>query len=74
MTVTVTDSRGRTATYTTTFNVLDYGYPSITLFSAERCNPDGSAAQVDGVNVRYSFTGSVSALNDQNAIGCSVYY
>ena len=29
MTVTVTDSRGRTATYQTTFNVLDYAVPSI---------------------------------------------
>ena len=32
LTVTVTDSRGRTATYTTTFTVLDYSYPSISLF------------------------------------------
>lgn len=58
MTVTVTDSRGRTATYTTTFNVLDYSPPSITAFSAERCNSDGSAAQLDGTKARYSFAGS----------------
>ena len=74
MTVTVTDSRGRTATYTTTFNVLDYGYPSISLFSAERCNTDGSAAQVDGTNVRYSFKGGVSPLGNKNALSCVMYY
>ena len=74
LTVTVTDSRGRTATYTTTFTVLDYSYPSITLFKAERCNADGSAAQVDGTNVRYSFSGKVAALNNKNGLSCVVYY
>ena len=74
MTVTVTDSRGRTATYSTTFNVLDYAAPSITAFSAERCNSDGSAAQLDGTKVRYSFTGKVTALNNKNGLSCVVYY
>ena len=37
LTVTVTDSRGRTATYTETLTVLDYSYPSIRLFKADRC-------------------------------------
>ena len=55
LTVTVTDSRGRTATYTETLTVLDYSYPSIRLFKADRCNEDGTAAQVDGTHVRYSF-------------------
>ena len=74
MTVTVTDSRGRTATYTTTFNVLDYSPPSITAFSAERCNSDGSAAQLDGTKARYSFAGKVTALNNKNGLSCVVYY
>ena len=74
MTVTVTDSRGRTATYTNTFNVLDYAVPSIKKFSAERCNSDGSAAQVDGTKVRFSFTGSVNPLNNKNGLSCVVYY
>ena len=74
MTVTVTDSRGRTATYTNTFNVLDYAVPSIKKFSAERCNSDGSAAQVDGTKVRYSFQGSVTSLNNKNGLSCVVYY
>ena len=74
MTVTVTDSRGRTATYTTTFTVLDYATPSIRQFSAERCNSDGTAAQLDGTKVRYSFQGSVTALNNKNGLSCVVYY
>ncbi len=74
MTVTVTDSRGRTATYSTTFTVLDYAVPSITAFSAERCSSDGSAAQLDGTNVRYTFAGKVTALNNKNGLSCVVYY
>ena len=74
LTVTVTDSRGRTATYTETLTVLDYSYPSIRLFKADRCNADGSAAQVDGTHVRYSFEGGVVSLNNKNALACVVYY
>ncbi len=72
--VTVTDTRGRTATGSLTFNVLAYAVPSITRFAADRCNSDGSAAQVDGTKVRYSFAGSVSSLNNHNALSCVVYY
>ena len=74
ITVTVTDSRGRTATYTTAITVMDYAVPSIRQFSAERCNSDGSAAQLDGTKVRYSFQGSVTALNNKNGLSCMVYY
>ena len=74
LTVTVTDSRGRSATYTETLTVLDYSYPSIRLFKADRCNSDGSAAQLDGTNVRYSFEGGVVSLNNKNALACVVYY
>ena len=74
LTVTVTDSRGRTATYSTTITVLDYTYPSISRFTAERCNSGGTAAQVDGNKVRYNLTGSGSALNNQNTLTCTIYY
>ena len=72
--VTVTDSRGHTATYSTSITALDYSYPSITQFRCERSNADGTTAQVDGTHVRYSFTGSVSSLGNQNALACAVYY
>ena len=72
--VSVTDSRGRTATYTSTIQVLDYAVPSIRQFSVERCNADGSSAQVDGTKARFSFQGSVSPLNNKNSVSCVVYY
>ena len=74
MTVVVTDSRGRTASYSTTFFVMDYNSPSIRQFKAERCNSDGTEAKVDGTNVRYSLQSSVTPLDNQNALSCVVYY
>ena len=74
MTVTVTDSRGRTATTTKSISVLDYSPPSLTKFKAERCNADGSAAQMDGTKVRVSLAGSVSSVGSKNTVSCAVYY
>ena len=39
VTITVTDSRGRTATSTASYNVLPYSPPEIALFSVERYEP-----------------------------------
>ena len=74
LTVTVTDSRGRTVTATRTFTVLDYAPPSLTKFSVERCNDDGSTAQMDGTRVRVSVGGSVSSVDSRNTLSCTVYY
>lgn len=74
ITVTVTDSRGRTASITSTFNVADYNPPSLTRFNAERSNSDGSAAQTDGSNVRVRVAGSVSPVGNKNNITCTIYY
>ena len=51
-----------------------YAVPSIRRFSVERCNEDGSSAQVDGTKARFSFQGSVSPLNNKNSFSCVVYY
>ncbi len=74
MTVTVTDSRGRAQTLSRDITVVDYSPPSLTMFSAERCSADGSAAQVDGAKVRVSLTGSVSPVGNRNTANCVVYY
>ena len=74
LTVTVTDSRGRTATTSKSITVLDYSPPSLTAFRAERCNTDGSSAQMDGTRVRVSLAGSVSSVGSRNTISCAVYY
>ena len=74
LTVTVTDSRGRTTSLTTTIDVADYSPPSLTRFTAERSNSDGSAAQTDGSNVRVNVAGSVSPVENKNTFSCTVYY
>lgn len=74
LTVTVTDSRGRSASRTSTFNVLAYAPPSLTLFSAQRCNTDGSAVQVDGTHVRISVKASATSVSNRNTMTCMVFY
>lgn len=78
VTVSVTDARGRTGTASTTVTVVAYSPPSITNFTAERCNSDGSAAQVDGTKIRVTASGSVSPLKvgttNKNTIACRVWY
>ena len=72
--VTVTDSRGRTATTSQTFTVLDWRPPALTRFTAERCNADGSAPQTDGDRVRITAAASVSPVGNKNTMSCKVYY
>ena len=72
--VTVTDSRGRTASATRTVTVLDYSPPSLSQFTAERCNADGTAAQTDGTKVRISAKASGSSVGGKNTLACTVYY
>lgn len=44
-------------------------YPSIKQFKCERSNADGTATQVDGVNVRYNFSGSVAPMHILGLLG-----
>ena len=74
LTVTVTDSRGRTFTDTRSLSILDYSFPSIRLFAADRCNEAGTEAQRDSSYVRYSFRGAISSLNNANATEYYIYY
>lgn len=77
-TISVTDARGRTGTATVEVTVLAYSSPSITKFTAERCNSDGTAAQVDGERIRVTAKGSVSPLTvgdtSKNTITCRVWH
>lgn len=74
LTVTVTDSRGRTASVTKTVTVLAYDPPKLTAFSAERCTEDGSAAQMDGTRVRITASATASPVGNKNDMACTVYY
>lgn len=65
ITITVTDSRGRTASTTRTYNCINYSNPLISSFSAVRCNADGTEND-DGENIKYSFKGTVSSIENKN--------
>ncbi|MEA4896901.1 MAG: DUF859 family phage minor structural protein [Christensenellaceae bacterium] len=74
LSVTVTDSRGRTATTPRTISVLAYTPPTLSLFKAERCNSAGTAPQTDGNRVRVSATAGASSVGSKNTMNCTVFY
>lgn len=75
LSATVTDSRGRTSTVTNVpITVAAYTPPSISAFSAERCNADGSSPQQDGTKVRVNITASAASVGAKNTMTCAVYY
>lgn len=63
--VTVTDKRGRTATYSTTFSVLAYTKPTISTFKVERCNADGTLND-EGINFKVTVKSAITSLNSKN--------
>lgn len=71
LTTKVTDSRGRTASKTTTVSVLAYTAPKITAFDAFRCLSDGTEAH-DGtyVTVKYNYT--APSLNGGNTVSMTI--
>lgn len=66
VTVTVTDSRGRSASYETAITVLPYRMPQVTIREAFRCDETGSP-QPDGTWLKVVFDGSVTALAGNSA-------
>ncbi|MCI9087547.1 MAG: hypothetical protein HFJ32_03200 [Clostridia bacterium] len=65
VTVTVTDSRGRTATKTAAYTCIAYSNPTISKVTATRCNSDGTANE-EGTYLKYTFKGAISSVNDKN--------
>lgn len=65
--VSVTDSRGRTASYSQNITVLAYEPPKISGFAAFRCNSDGTANyEGEYLNISLNFNiAPVSNLNDK---------
>lgn len=69
----VTDTRGRTDTATVSITVYDYSVPSISAFSARRCNSLGTILD-DGTYLSVLATYSFSSVNSQNTVTTSVQY
>ena len=67
MSVTVTDSRGRTATRTENITVTDYVSPAISSVLGERCTSGGTADN-DGTCVKIKATLAVTSLSGNNPI------
>lgn len=65
LTVTVTDSRGRSAVFTQTVTVVPYRLPEVWITRVYRCDSLGNP-QPDGNAVRVVFGGSVTELGGKN--------
>lgn len=63
--VTVTDTRGRTATVKKTIDVIPYSFPTITEFSVQRAGETGTIDD-DGVYALVSLAYAISPINDKN--------
>ena len=70
---TVTDSRGRSATKTTSITVLGYTPPIITTFTVARYNASGTA-DPDGTYLGAKLAYSVTSLNSKNTASAVVQY
>lgn len=73
ITVTVTDSRGRTATKNATYTAYNYSAPVISTFTAQRCAADGTADD-SGVYVLFGLKATVSSIDSQNAKTYKIVY
>ena len=73
VTITVTDSRGRTASTTRSITVNAYAAPKISKFTAIRANGLGSADD-NGTLALATITFSVASVNDKNAKSYVVEY
>lgn len=71
--VTVTDSRGRTATESTTVSVLAYAFPKISALAANRCDENGNASS-SGAYLAVKFSGAITSLNSKNTAAYTIQY
>lgn len=71
--VTVTDSRGRSASKTTSITVLPYTLPATSEFKAFRCDENGSA-KGDGTYLSVAYAYSVASLGGKNTANMVIQY
>lgn len=71
--ITVTDSRGRTASFTKTFYRIPYSAPSITEFEAVRTNAEG-VEDYDGMNAKVSVAFSIASASSKNTSSYKIEY
>lgn len=74
VTVTATDSRGRTVSKTVSITVLAYSPPQITHFECIRCGDANGSSNANGQYLKVTFGYSVSPLNNKNQANCLLKY
>ena len=72
-TITVTDSRGRTASFTKTWTVVAYAAPKIISFQGYRCLEDGTE-NYDGTFLSLAVNYSIAAVNNKNTNTYAIEY
>lgn len=73
ITTTVKDSRGRSASKSTSITGLAYATPSIATFTATRVNSSGTSSS-SGTYIKVTATGAISSLNSKNKKTYTIYY
>lgn len=73
VTITVTDSRGRTASTTRSITVIPYTAPKITSFQGFRCLSNGTE-NYEGTYVNAAVNFSISAVSNKNTASYTVEY
>ena len=66
LSVTVTDGRGRTATYSGSVTVYEYFEPKITSFTVDRCTSNGTVDD-SGSYAKFTFTTAIASVNSNNS-------
>ena len=72
-TITVTDSRGRTASTTKTWTAVAYTAPKIISFQGFRCLADGTE-NYEGTHVKLAINFSISPIGDKNTKSYTIEY
>lgn len=73
ITITVTDSRGRTASTTRSLAVVAYAAPKITSFQASRCLADGTE-NYDGTYAAAAINFSIASVGNKNTASYTLEY
>lgn len=71
--ITVTDSRGRSASTTKTFTVYDYHTPIISTFEVKRVDDAGNDDD-EGENVQIAYSTLRATVNNKNSGSLAIYY
>lgn len=72
-TVKLTDQRGRSVTETANITCYAYSAPTISSFSACRCNSNGTVDD-NGTYIKYSLKANYASVNVTNNITVKIYY